>query len=73
MTQIIENWIENFQSAANELVRSLIVLDSESSVFKLESSVVELVSSVIELESSSIQIERYLIHLRIVKLESSLI
>ena len=38
-----------------------------------QSSVVELVSSVIELESSSIQIERYLIHLRIVKLESSLI
>ena len=54
-------------------MRSLIVLDSESSVFKLESSVVELVSSVIELESSSSQIERYLIHLRIVKLESSLI
>ena len=55
-----------FTMPPNELVRSLIVLDSESSVFKLESSVVKLVSSVIELESSSIQIERYLIHLRIV-------
>ena len=40
-------------------MRSLIVLDLESSVFKLESSVVELVSSVIEFESSSIQIGRY--------------
>ena len=67
------SYLIQLQSAANELVRSLIVLDSESSVFKLESSVVELVSSVIELESSSIQIERYLIHLRIVKLQSSLI
>ena len=41
------SYLIQLQSAANELVRSLIVLDSESSVFKLESTVVKLVSSVI--------------------------